>query len=489
MKTLYGLLALILCLAQPAAAQTPGQGLLLFAGGNKPTISLNFGAAAPGFSAPLTSLSPAFLANIAFSRPSLATMADANGNVTEGPNNLLTYSALPSNANWGNAVSASAGGQTITFTGGGGYFGQVVGATAATKYILTCTITGGTKSGSVVLRDVGGGASGSTTVSLASYPVTASVILSVSSGAVSPGFDNRTVAGGDGVNGTIVISNCSFSAVTYETTPRPVDQVITTAAAYYGPRFTNTYGVANSPLGLLIEEARTNLYLNSTVPATQTITVASGSAYTISFYGTGTLTLSGACTQVMTGSAGVRTTYTCTTATTSLVATDAALTSTAYPQVELGAFATSTILTVASSVTRAADAVQAKDGLLACLTGSKGSAIVKTTAAQASHTATLLSANAVVMLGETSANATTTALTASLTSSSTATWTGAVDTGLAWGPSTGTIGLNGVFTKDSGNARTPAAPVYLGSTSGSSAFLDGDISSIACYNTQLVKPQ
>jgi hypothetical protein len=93
------------------------------------------------------------------------------------------------------------------------------------------------------------------------------------------------------------------------------------------------------------------------------------------------------------------------------------------------------------------------------------------------------------MLGETSANAATTALTASLTSSNTATWTGAVDTGLAWGPSTGTIGLNGVFTKDSGNARTPAAPVYLGSTSGSSAFLDGDISSVACYNTQLAKPQ
>ena len=45
--------------------------------------------------------------------------------------------------------------------------------------------------------------------------------------------------------------------------------------------------------GLLIEEARTNLLLNSAVLSTQSVTVPA-SAQALSFYGTGTITLSGA---------------------------------------------------------------------------------------------------------------------------------------------------------------------------------------------------
>lgn len=46
--------------------------------------------------------------------------------------------------------------------------------------------------------------------------------------------------------------------------------------------------------GLLIEGERTNLFLNSAVGVTQTVTVVSGNVHAVSFRGTGTITLSGA---------------------------------------------------------------------------------------------------------------------------------------------------------------------------------------------------
>jgi hypothetical protein len=52
--------------------------------------------------------------------------------------------------------------------------------------------------------------------------------------------------------------------------------------------------------GLLIEEARTNLLLNSAVLNTQSVTVPA-SVQALSFYGTGTITLSGAFTGTLVG--------------------------------------------------------------------------------------------------------------------------------------------------------------------------------------------
>jgi hypothetical protein len=68
----------------------------------------------------------------------------------------------------------------------------------------------------------------------------------------------------DGVSG-VNIYKASIAAVTYETSPRSADQVITGGSAYYGPRFDHAWnGSAWVATGLLIEEQRTNLCTYST---------------------------------------------------------------------------------------------------------------------------------------------------------------------------------------------------------------------------------
>jgi hypothetical protein len=158
-----------------------------------------------------------------------------------------------------------------------------------------------------------------------------------------------------------------------------------------------------------------------------------------------------------------------------------------YPQVELGAFATSAIPTAGSPVSRGADSVQPISTAATCLGGSQGGLILKTNDGQAAATATLMSANGTVMLGETSANKLNTAIGTSLTSSNTATWTGANDSGLGWSSTAGVVDLNGTTTTDA-NSRSPSANFYLGSTGGSSAFWDGHFKSLACYNTYQSAP-
>lgn len=111
--------------------------------------------------------------------------------------------------------------------------------------------------------------------------------------------------------------------------------------------------------GLLVEIARTNLYVNSTGSVTQNVSVTSGTVYTVSVVGGGSVTLSG--TSGATGTVTQINPITFTSATTgaTLTVTGTGTVTGTFKnvQVEAGYCATSPIITGAGSATRASDVI------------------------------------------------------------------------------------------------------------------------------------
>jgi hypothetical protein len=110
--------------------------------------------------------------------------------------------------------------------------------------------------------------------------------------------------------------------------------------------------------GLLIEEARTNLLLNSLINgtslATQLVTTTAV-AHTLSFYGTGQIVLTGTSSATVVGTGAYPTRTTLTFTPTAGVLTLTVTGTVQYAQLETASFASSFIPTAASQVTRTAD--------------------------------------------------------------------------------------------------------------------------------------
>lgn len=184
-------------------------------------------------------------------------------------------------------------------------------------------------------------------------------------------------------------SNSTNGPVQFSLLAPPLDSRITftradatTCASYFNSSGAMTLAAANVPRfgynpntlvaeGLLIEASMQNLLLNSATLSTQTVSVGA-STYTLSFYGTGTVVLSGAYVGTVTGTGAypTRTSLTFTASAGSLVAT---VTGTVqYANLENNSFATSWISTGGSSAIRVADSATST----ASLPGATGTVII-----------------------------------------------------------------------------------------------------------------
>jgi hypothetical protein len=241
---------------------------------------------------------------VTFTRGSNATLVDSTGKITYAPANLFTFSEQFDNAAWTKlamtvtanttvapdgtstadklVATAVAGGhatyRAVTLSSGVSHtLSFYVKAAEYTKvYIVdvqngkyNCTFdlaagTAGTPGGSYTgksasITNVGNGwyrceLSFTPTATEVTGPC---VVGYPNTGATLNNFGASYT--GDGTSG-IYVWGAQLEPVTYQTTAGPY--VATTSAAYYGPRFDYD-PVTLAAKGLLIEEARTNLYLQS----------------------------------------------------------------------------------------------------------------------------------------------------------------------------------------------------------------------------------
>ncbi len=429
-----------------------------------------------------------------FARAGNATMFDSTGALTFAPNNLFLWSSDLTNAAW--SVK-----NQVTLTSGytdplGGTAATRVQGTGSTWYIAQTPVAYGNSLIGVWIKSNTGSNQkvrlfyNSSTFS-SEFSVTTAwqqiyIVATSSSGAAGIARD------ASGNTADILVYAATISLVTYETTPRAVDRVITTASAYYGPRFDYDPSTL-VPKGLLIEEARTNLLLNSKADATnlstQSVTV-SATPYTLSFYGTGTVTLSGASTAgPLTGSGAFPTrstlTFTPTAGTLTLTVTGTVQ----YANLEAASFATSYIPTAASSVTRAADDPRGTGTVLVTLQGQQASVVAEVSGTLGANTSRtfvsgVVTGNPIFASLDPSNRGATWDGTSAVATSNTAS-TGAARIATSWDASGHSIDMNGGPVATSAVTLTRAyTSITLGNENGT-LYLNGWLSKLAIYGSRL----
>ena len=262
---------------------TPASIIPVF-GSQRPYADLNFAGGSFGLDGRSVSDLTA-LPGFTFTRASLAMGYDATGRLVYGPNNQALQSQTFDNASWAktnatvtaNAVTAPDGTATAdklveAATVGAHYVGQTlapVGIPAVASVYA--------KAGERTQLAIQLGSSTAGYFNLSNGTVVSGATAGISDAgngwyrcwvSGTPANNNfllyTAVAGsasysGDGTSG-IFIWGAQLEDVTYQTTPSTYNA--TTTAAYYGPRLVYD-PVTLASQGILVEEARTNLLLNS----------------------------------------------------------------------------------------------------------------------------------------------------------------------------------------------------------------------------------
>jgi hypothetical protein len=203
----------------------------------------------------LTSTSlPSWLTN---TRTGHATMFDSTGKLTWAPNNTIEYSNTFTDASWNKSNVSFSTGQSDP--DGGTNATRVTANANGAWFYKNGSVTSGNVIIAIYIKRVSGtgkvygwtsfASTGDELTGVTSSWTIKQYILACPDAYVGLVFETS----GDVFD--IYVMSCS--RVTYETTYRSSDRVITTSAAYYGPRFD--YNPATlAARGLLIEGSRTN---------------------------------------------------------------------------------------------------------------------------------------------------------------------------------------------------------------------------------------
>lgn len=265
------------------------------------------------------------------------------------------------------------------------------------------------------------------------------------------------------------------------------DLLPSSASGYAYNSFGSNILTISPTFGLLPYEARTNLLLNSTAPATQTTGSLGTGTYTLWCNGSGSVTPSGG-TATITGAAaatnGAPNTFTVTVAGTVVCTVAGSLN--AF-QLESGAFGTPFIVTAGATATKANDSITAVGNLLTNLKAAIGSLTVVTNAAGSNLATnprivgTLGSVNTWLNFqsgGVLTFNGTNFINTAAVTAS------GLIKSGVSWsGAGRSIVANNGTVVTDANVMGNGGTPQIGGGNSGS--FLDGIVQRITVWNSRL----
>jgi len=294
-----------------------------------------------------------------FTRASAATLIDVSGNIVYAPENLVSYSNDFTNALWvkvsGSSVGALVDGPFSSTQGrivnlGTSSLSRIVQSTSANvgDYVIVSAWVRAD-----VPTTIGIKVGTSSTVTSISVTTTWTRVFGtgVVSGSAQVQFtSNETTASG---------KTFQLYGVQYERASSSTDYVETTTTPYYGARF-DFDPVTHACRGLLIEQQSTNLLHNSASLSTQIVTLSESFNYVLSFYGTGTVIMSGVTAAEVVGSGAypTRTVFPFgANGSVTLTVTGSVLYANLeqLPSQSADASATSYIPTLNSSVTRSAD--------------------------------------------------------------------------------------------------------------------------------------